>query len=81
MSCPEACRIILNSDDYDEFDVIARGTGDLEIIDYDALEDRDKIYAILKNKSIGLESKLREICQSYEIDLKNVDNETTNKSE
>lgn len=75
MSCPEACRIILNSDDYDEFDVIARGTGDLEIIDYDALEDRDKIYAILKNKSIGLESKLREICQSYEIDLKNVDNE------
>lgn len=75
MSCPEACRIILNSDDYDEFDVIARGHGDIERIDYDALKDRDKIYSILKNESNTLESKLREICQSYEINLKNVDNE------
>lgn len=75
MSCPEACRIILNSDDYNDFEVIARGAGDLEIIDYDALQDRDKIYSILKNKSISLESKLNEICQSYGIDLKTVNNE------
>ncbi len=75
MSCPEACRIILNSDDYNEIEVIARGTGDLEIIDYDAIADRDKIYAVLKGENISLADKINTICQSYGIDLKKIDEE------
>ncbi len=75
MSCPEACRIILNSDDYNEIEVIARGAGDLEIIDYDALADRDKIYAILKDENISLANKLSAICQDYGIDLKAIEKE------
>ena len=74
MSCPEACRIILNSDSYNDFDVIARGPGDIEKIDYDALVDREKIFAILKSENLSYENKLSSICKSYEIDLKAIDN-------
>jgi len=76
MSCPEACRIILSSDDYDEFEVVARGDGDIERIDYDALVDRDEIYCILKNKSISLCDKIKAICEKYEIDLKRISNKS-----
>ena len=75
MSCPEACRIILNCDSYNEIDVIARGAGDIEIIDYDALIDRDKIYEILKIEDITLSVKLNEICQAYGVNLKSIDKE------
>ena len=69
MSCPEACRIILNSDDYDEFEVIARGTGDIERIDYDSIIDREKIYSILKENGVSLNNKIDKICTEYEIDF------------
>ena len=72
MSCPEACRIILNSDEYNDFDVIARGPERPEVIDYDAIVDREKIYSILKTEA-PLSDKLNLICQAYEIDLKSVD--------
>lgn len=71
MSCPEACRIILNSDDYNEFDVIARGVGDIDRIDYDALTDREKIYSILKSK-LNFNDKLNLICREYQIDLDSI---------
>lgn len=73
MSCPEACRIILNSDSYNEIEVIARGPGDIERIDYDALIDRDKIYCVLKNESKGLNEKINAICEEYNIDLAKID--------
>ena len=71
MSCPEACRIILNSDDYNELDVIARGIGEIDRIDYDALIDREKIYSILKSDR-GFNDKLNKICSEYQIDLKGI---------
>ena len=73
MSCPEACRIILNSDSYNELEVIARGPGDIQRIDYDSLVDREKIFAILKNESLDYENKLNEIYKEYEINLKSID--------
>ncbi len=76
MSCPEACRIILNSDDYNDFEVIARGIGDIDRIEYDSLIDREKIFTILKNENESYESKLNTICKEYEIDLKAVDKAT-----
>ena len=72
MSCPEACRIILNSDDYDEIEVVARGTGDIERIEYDALVDRSEIYSVLKNNLL-FEDKINDICQKYDIDLTSID--------
>ena len=75
MSCPEACRIILNSDDYNEFDVIARGIGDTDRIDYDALVDREKIYSILKSNG-SFNDKLNIICKEYQIDLNAITEKT-----
>lgn len=72
MSCPEACRIILSSDDYNEFEVIARGTGDIERIDYDALVDRERIFTILRSENIAYQDKLNQICKEYEINLKSI---------
>ena len=69
MSCPEACRIILSSDGYDEFNVVARGEGSIERIEFDSLAQRDKIYKILKNKELRFDEKLKTICNDYEIDL------------
>ena len=73
MSCPEACRIILNSDDYDEFVLVSHSDGDIEVIEFDSLLERDKIYRILKNKELSLDEKLKAICNEYEIDLGAVD--------
>ncbi|MBO5356405.1 MAG: flagellin lysine-N-methylase [Clostridia bacterium] len=73
MSCPEACRIILNSDSYNDFEVIARGPGNIERIDYDSLIDREKIFTILKNENLSYENKLNVIYSEYEIDLNFVD--------
>lgn len=75
MSCPEACRIILNSDDYNEFDVIARGIGNTCRIDYDALVDREKIYSILKSNG-SFNDKLNTICKEYQIDLNAITEKT-----
>jgi hypothetical protein len=75
MSCPEACRIILNSDDYNEFDVIARGVGDADRIDYNALVDREKIYSILKSNS-SFNDKLNKVCKEYQIDLNAITEKT-----
>ncbi len=72
MSCPEACRLILNSDSYNDFEVVARGTGDVERIEYDALADREKVYSILKNENLNYTDRLNAICSEYGIDLKSV---------
>lgn len=72
MSCLEACRIILNSDNYNEFKVIARGVGDIERIDYDALADRENIFSILKEKDISLNNKIDKISIKYKIDLNQI---------
>ena len=49
MSCEEACRIILSSDDYDEMIEIAEVPGDEDISDFDAITRINIIYKNLLN--------------------------------
>ena len=67
LSCEEAARIILNSDDYSEMIEIADIDGEPEYLDFDATAERDAIYAILKSSSLSYTDKLRAIYEKYEI--------------
>ena len=67
MSCEEAARIILNSDDYSETIEIVDVEGDPEYLDFDAIAERNTIYAILKNNSLNYSDKLRAIYEKYGI--------------
>lgn len=67
MSCPEACRIILSNDSYDEIVEISDTDGESEIIDFDATICRNGIYSILKNKDLAYNEKLKSIYKKYNI--------------
>lgn len=66
MSCEEAARIILTSDDYQSFFSIDKK--DVEIgdeSDFDTLIHREKIYSILKNRNLPLSERLANIREKY----------------
>lgn len=69
LSCPEACRIILSSDNYDEITEIAEVSGETEKIDFDATKCRKDIYSILKNKALSYNERLKLIYKSYNASL------------
>ena len=72
MSCEEACRLILNSDDFDELIVIDNIDGEADICEFDATVQRNKIYEILKQDTI-FSNKLERIINSYHITLNEED--------
>jgi lysine-N-methylase len=69
MACEEACRIILSSDEYDRFAVF----DDLDDVDedypdgFDAVEEREYIYSILKDNSLSYPEKIENIYTEYKI--------------
>lgn len=67
MSCPEACRIILSSNYYDEIIEIDDVNGEEEQIEFDSIIYRNNIYAILKNKATSYSEKLKAIYNKYNI--------------
>jgi len=69
MSCEEACRIILNSDDYDVFDIVSEDIGKVEIIDFDAVKERERVYKIIKDDALDFYNKIGMICDYYDIVL------------
>lgn len=67
MSCQEACRIILSSRDYDKMIEIQNINEEIDIIDFDAIPHRKKLYSILKNDEFSYTQKLEAIYNEYEI--------------
>ena len=67
--CEEACRIILESDSYFEMEEIGNVQGNPPKLDYDATYERERIFAILSDKSLPYENRLNEIYKTYEICL------------
>lgn len=58
MSCEEACRIILSSDDYCETVELDDIDEELEVCDFDAIKIRKFIYSVIRSRSIPYEEKL-----------------------
>ena len=81
ISCEEACRIILSSDSYSEFYEIGEidEPFDSDEWDFDALSERDKIYAIISNSSLSHTEKLSAIEEKYNISPKNISDEKWQK--
>ena len=66
ISCEEACRIVLSSDDYREQIVIGETEGDPPK-DFDSLPLRQKIYDILSDRSVPYPERLERIYDSFEV--------------
>ena len=67
MSCEAACNLILSSDNFDEFVVISEDEKPIEITEFDATEERNKIYQILRKDNLTLGEKIQLISNYYDI--------------
>ncbi len=69
MACEEACRLILDSDEYDI--LISIDDLDTEIVacDYDATVDRTVVFGILKDNSISFNEKITRLCNRFAINI------------
>ena len=65
MACEEACRIILESDEYDRMIEIDEIDGDVESTDFDAVACRDAVYGILADNTIPYAEKLSRIQKEH----------------
>ena len=69
MACEEACRIILTSDDYDKICVLGEFAGEGCESEFDAIFHRERLFGILKNKSLSYAQKLKEIGNEYGLSI------------
>jgi lysine-N-methylase len=67
IACEEACRLILTSDAYAEFDEIGEVNGKTEECEIDVLAHRDALFAILLDDSMTYVERLSEIYSTYGI--------------
>ncbi|MBR5322133.1 MAG: flagellin lysine-N-methylase [Clostridia bacterium] len=80
MSCEEACRIILESDNF--LNIIEVGNTPDEATEpsqFNSLAQRNIIYGILSDKTLDYKSKLQKVGETYDISLSDIsDNEWKN---
>ena len=67
MSCEEAARIILSSDDYYVIEDIGEYDGDFVVFDFNPLTERSHIFAILSDASLEYTERLTKIYREYKI--------------
>ena len=65
ISCEEACRILLSSDDYAEMIEIGEEDGEI-YTDFDAVTEREKVYEILSDRNIPYAERLRAIAEKHD---------------
>ena len=66
LSCEEACRIILSSDDYREMTLIGEDNEENDIF-FDSTAEREKIFAILSDRGSDYHERLEKIAEMYDI--------------
>ena len=66
LSCEEACRIILTSDNYADFEVIGEVDGDSEE-NFDAISEIEKLYAILSDRNRTYSERIRLIASAHSL--------------
>ena len=67
MSCEEACRIILESDDFDEFLPVGQTDGTPKKAEFDPIPYRNYIYSILKTREFPYPERLSYLSDSFGI--------------
>lgn len=67
LSCEEACRIVLGSDDFAKMIEIEQLDGEPDSDAYDATAPRAQIYALLGNASLPYSEKLRRISNAFDV--------------
>lgn len=72
LSCEEACRIILSSDNYAEMTVIGDDGEENELF-FDSVAEREKIFEILSDRSSPYTERLSIIAKKYDIELTDID--------
>jgi lysine-N-methylase len=68
LSCEEACRIILSSDNYAEMTVIGDDGEENELF-FDSVAEREKIFEILSDRSVSYGERLKNIAKKYDLTL------------
>ena len=68
MACEEACRIILNSDEYAEIVEVGEAVGMTESAGFDAISHRAHIYLLLADIQSPYTERLRKIREAYGAD-------------
>lgn len=67
MSCEEACRIILTSDNYADFIELDSIDGEIDEYGFDAVAERERIYQMLSDVSIVYSERLESIYRTYNV--------------
>ena len=67
LSCEEACRIILGSDSYRDFEVIDELDEEIEDLDFDAIGKIQKVYDILSDRSVEYSERIGRIAATYSL--------------
>lgn len=65
ISCEEACRIVLSSDNYAEMIEIGEDDGEFDTV-FDAVAEREKVYEILSDRDIPYAERIRIIAEKYD---------------
>ena len=75
LSCEEACRIILSSDNYGNFVDLGEICEDEKAVDtpnFDAISHRKAIFEILENRSVPYSQRLQKISENYGVSPANI---------
>lgn len=72
MSCEAACKLILESDTFDQIFEIREESGDIIKYEFDALEKRNLIFKILKDNSFQIDGKIDKISDYFNINQNNL---------
>ena len=73
MACEEACRLILESNNYSNIIEIENiPDKKIESCKFNALAQRNIIYNILSDNTLNYKNKLRKICETYSISLSEI---------
>ena len=73
LSCEEAARIVLSSNNFGVIEKIGENDSDVYCVEYSALAERDRLFEILNDKSTGYREKVLKIEKEYEISVSEID--------
>ncbi len=75
MACEEACRLILNADDYQTMVEVGECEGEAEGLPVDTLAHRDDVYRILADHAVSYSERLYRIGQTYGVSPSSISDE------
>lgn len=72
MSCEAACDLILNSDSFDEiFEIDSNASENIEY-EFNAVEFRQAIFALLKDSNLSISDTVLKLCEPFNIGFDNI---------